>query len=340
MSAGALPLADLTRFGFLTLPNYSLIAVSAAIEACRMANYVAGTEIYSWQVLTLDGAPARTSGGLTLAPTVALDKAAALDILFVCGGIDIRRAIDRTTREALRRLARRKVSLGSLCTGSFALAEAGLLDGYRCAIHWENLGAIREEFQGVDFVDDLFVIDRDRFTCTGGSAPIDMMGAFIEARLGRNVAERMSEQFVMDRLRGGAEPQHAPLRSKGLRHPALEQAGALMAKTIGAPLTVAAVSARVGLSPRQLERLFRQHTGMGPAEFSMALRLDHARELLRQSDLAVTAVGVASGFVSSAHFSAAYRRRFGHAPRAERVATRTPAPIRPVPSVPLAESLS
>ncbi|WP_427023508.1 GlxA family transcriptional regulator [Aureimonas ureilytica] len=335
MGAGAPPLANLTRFGFLTLSNYSLIAVSAAIEACRMANYVARRDVYSWQVLTLDGAPAKASGGLALGPTVALAEATALDVVFVCGGIDVRHAVDRRTLEELRRLARRGVPLGALCTGSFALADAGLLDGYRCAIHWENLGAIREEFENVDFVDDLFVIDRDRFTCSGGSAPFDMMGAFIEAKLGRPVAERMSEQFVLDRLRGGAEPQHAPIRSKGLRHPALEQAGALMAKTIGAPLTVAAVAARVGLSPRQLERLFRHHTGLGPAEFSMALRLDHARELLRQSDLAVTAVGVASGFVSSAHFSAAYRRRFGHAPRTERGVGR----LSPSPSVPLAESV-
>ncbi|WP_019997097.1 GlxA family transcriptional regulator [Aureimonas ureilytica] len=335
MGAGAPPLASLTRFGFLTLSNYSLIAVSAAIEACRMANYVARRDVYSWQVLTLDGTPAKASGGLALGPTVPLAEAGPLDAVFVCGGIDVRHAVDRRTLEELRRLARRGVPLGALCTGSFALADAGLLDGYRCAIHWENLGAIREEFENVDFVDDLFVIDRDRFTCSGGSAPFDMMGAFIEAKLGRPVAERMSEQFVLDRLRGGAEPQHAPIRSKGLRHPALEQAGALMAKTIGAPLTVAAVAARVGLSPRQLERLFRHHTGLGPAEFSMALRLDHARELLRQSDLAVTAVGVASGFVSSAHFSAAYRRRFGHAPRTERGVGR----LSPSPSVPLAESV-
>lgn len=337
MGAGASPLSKLTRFGFLTLPNYSLIAVSAAVEACRMANYVAGSDVYSWQILTLDGAPAKASGGLTLGPTLSLADAAPFDVLFVCGGIDVRHSVDRRTLEELRRLARRGTPLGALCTGSFALADAGVLDGYRCAIHWENLGAIREEFETVDFADDLFVIDRDRFTCSGGSAPIDMLGVFIEARLGRAVAERMSEQFVLDRLRGGAEPQHAPLRSKGLHHPALVQAGALMARTIGTPLTVAAVAARVGLSPRQLERLFRHHTGLGPAEFSMSLRLDHARELLRQSDLAVTAVGVASGFVSSAHFSAAYRRRFGHAPRAERLPGRRLSP--PSPSVPLAESV-
>ncbi|MBB3998091.1 GlxA family transcriptional regulator [Aureimonas pseudogalii] len=326
-------LASLTRLAFLTLPNYSLIAVSAAVEALRMANYVAGEEVYRWQVATLTGEPAQASGGLSLSPTVAL-RDAAFDVLFVCGGVDVRRALDRRTVDELRRLARRGLPLGALCTGTFALAEAGLLDGYRCAIHWENLAAIREEFAEISFAEDLFVIDRDRFTCTGGSAPLDLMGAFIEARLGRDAAERMSEQFVLERLRGGAEPQHPPLRHRGHGHPALEQAAALMTKTIGAPLAIAVIAARVGLSARQLERLFRLHVGMAPAEFSMALRLDHARELLRQSDLAVTAVGVACGFVSSAHFSSAYRRRFGHAPRAERAAVAPPrlAPLRPSPA--------
>lgn len=318
MRAPAPDLASLTRFGFLTLPNYSLIAVSAAIEACRMANYVAGSDIYSWQVMTLDGSPAPASSGLSLGPTVALNRTADMDALFVCGGIDVRHAVDRKTLEELRRCARRGLPLGALCTGSFALAEAGLLDDYRCAIHWENLAAIREEFEDVSFVEDIFVIDRDRFTCTGGQAPLDMMATFIEARLGRTAVKRLSEQFIIERMRTGAEPQHPPLRREAHGHPALDAAAALMARTIAAPLTVGAVAARVGLSSRQLERLFRLHIGTSPAEFAMNLRLDHARDLLRQSDMPVTAVGVACGFVSSAHFSAAYRRRFKHAPRTER----------------------
>lgn len=310
--------ATLSRFAFLTLPNYSLIAVSAALEACRMANYVAGETVYSWQIATLTGEPAPSSGAMTLGPTVALRDLAPFDALFVCGGVGIRRAVDRRLVDELRRVARRGVPLGSLCTGTFALAEAGLLDGYRCAVHWENLGTIREEFADVLFTEDLFVIDRDRFTCTGGSAPLDLMAAFIEARLGRAAAERVADQFVMERLRPGAEPQHPPLRRRAYGHPALDQAAALMARTIGSPLTVAAVAGRVGLSARQLERLFRLHVGASPAEFSLSLRLDHARELLRGSDLPVTAVALASGFVSSAHFSAAYRRRFARSPRSER----------------------
>ena len=128
-------------------------------------------------------------------------------MLFVCGGIDVRHATDRRLSAALRRLARSGVTLGALCTGSFALAEAGLLDGYRCAIHWENLSAIREEFAAVSFVDDLFVIDRDRITCTGGVAPLDMMLALIEARLGRDLAAKVTDQFIFERARRGTDRQ-------------------------------------------------------------------------------------------------------------------------------------
>lgn len=316
---GAPPdIASLTSFGFLTLPNYSMIAASSAIEACRIANYVAGGDIYRWQVLSLSGEPVEASNGLSLARTGALSGPFRPDILFVCGGVDIRSSVDRRTLEELRRMARRGQPLGALCTGSFALAEAGVMDGYRCAIHWENLSAIREEFADVEFVEDVFVIDGDRFTCTGGTAPMDMMAALVEARLGRGVKQRLAEQFILERLRGEGESQQPPVARHGPAHPALDYAAMLMRRTMDAPLAVTAIAARVNLSSRQLERLFRQHTGVGPAEYYLSLRLSHARDLLRQSDMSVTAVGIACGFVSPAHFSAAYRRRFGHAPRSER----------------------
>jgi transcriptional regulator GlxA family with amidase domain len=211
------------------------------------------------------------------------------------------------------------MALGALCTGSFILAEAGLLSGYRCAIHWENLPAIREEFPEIHFAEDLFSIDRDRFTCTGGVAPLDMMLTLIDARLGPERAGRVSDQFVVERVREGSDRQRAPLASRiAAAGPALARAAAMMADSIAVPLPLTEIARAAGISPRQLERLFKTHLGREPSTYYLSLRLDRARELLRQSSLSVTEIGVACGFQSMSHFSASYSRRFGHSPRGER----------------------
>jgi transcriptional regulator GlxA family with amidase domain len=318
MSRHGIDLTTVSRFGFLTLPNYSMIALTNALEACRMANYTGGRAIYNWQVVTLDGAAVPASNGLSLNPTVSLDQAPGIEVLFLCGGIDVRHATDRRLSTALRRLARAGVPLGALCTGSFALAEAGLLDGYRCAIHWENLSAIREEFAAVSFVDDLFVIDRDRITCTGGVAPLDMMLALIEARLGRGLAAKVTDQFIFERARRGTDRQVSRvLASRGVKQPVLEKVARLMGDNVETPLAIDAVAEMIGVSRRQLERLFKTHLGLTPAWYYVQLRLERARELLRFTNMSVTEVAVACGFQSLSHFSTVYRRQFGRSPRAE-----------------------
>jgi len=317
-AAAAVDLARLARFGFLTLPNYSMIALVNALEACRMANYIAGRDDYSWRVVTLDGQPAPASNGMTLTPTAALGDGSADDIVFVCGGVSVRQAVDRRVIDALRRLARRRMPLGALCTGTFALAEAGLLVGYRAAIHWENLGSIREEFSDVALSPDLFAIDRDRLTCTGGTAPLDLMLTLIAARHGAAAATRVADQFMVERARRAGDRQPLSQASR-LAHPALARAAAAMEGAIERPLPIAAVARTAGLSERQLERLFRRHLGISPAGHYLALRLARARELLLQTAMPVTDVGLACGFQTAAHFSTAYRRHAGRSPRAERI---------------------
>lgn len=316
-------LEDLSRFGFLTLPSYSMIACANAIEALRMANRMSGTPAYAWQIVTLDGHAAAASNGLILTPCAMLSAADRFDILFVVGGVDVRNAVDRNVAAALRKLARDGVALGALCTGTFALAEARLLHGYRCAIHWENLSAVHEEFPDVDFVEDMFCIDRDRVTCTGGIAPLDLMLAVIQARLGRRVASQVSAQFLIERSRSADErqPKQTPATSLVAPRPVAD-AVRLIEESIEAPLSTEEVARTAGISTRQLERLFRRHLGISPAAYASAARLDRARALLRQTAMPVTDVGIACGFTSASHFSTAYRMRFGHAPRTERA----PAP--------------
>ena len=164
-----------SRFAFLTLTNYSMIAVSNAVEPLRMANTLSGQTAYEWVLASLDGAPVPASNGLALSPTVALADVGRVDVVFVCGGINVREAVSPALLTALRRIAEQRVPLGGLCTGGYALARAGLLDRYRATIHWENLSALREEFPRVLISDQLFTIDRNRFTCSGGVAPLDLM---------------------------------------------------------------------------------------------------------------------------------------------------------------------
>ena len=204
-------LAALRSFAFLTLPHYSMIACANAIEVLRMANRLSHETVYTWQAVSPDGRPVAASNGLTLHPTVALAAmAAARTCVLACGGVDVREAVDGRVTAALRRLARENVPLGSLCTGAFALAEAGLLRGRRCAVHWENLAPIEEEFREIEFVRDLYAIDRDRVTCTGGVAPLSLMLAMVEARLGPGLAQAIAEQFLVERVRAGTERQRTP----------------------------------------------------------------------------------------------------------------------------------
>lgn len=309
-------LSALTRFAFLTLPNYSMIACANAIEVLRMANRLSGRSDYAWQIVTPDGAPAQASNGMTLSPTVSLATMAHADLLFACGGIDVREAVNHSVVTGLRRLAREGVALGSLCTGAFALAEAGVLRGRRCAIHWENLPPIEEEFPEVEFVKDLYAIDRDRITCTGGVAPLSLMLAIVEARLGTVLAAAIAAQFLVERTRRGEEPQRpAPLPSG---HRKLGEAVRLMERMVEKPVHAAEVAQAVGISPRQLERLFRRHLGQTPGAYSAGLRLERARTLLRETGMPVTAIAVACGYATPSRFSAAYRGRFGRPPREER----------------------
>ena len=321
--------AKLAHFGFLALPDYSMIALANAIEACRMANRCVGRAVYRWTLFGLDERPVRASNGLTMAPALALDRAHAPDLLFVCGGVDVRSAVSRGLRATLRRAARNGTPLGALCTGTFALAEAGLLDGYRCAVHWEDAAAMREEFPAIEVVNELFVLDRDRLTCTGGIGPLDMMLFLIEAKLGREIAEQVSVTFILDRIRGGAERQPIHEHDRvSLNHPLLGRAMAMIEDGVGEKQHPAEVAAALGISLRQLQRLFRAHLGESPASFIRRLRLKRAQTMLQLMKMPVTEVATACGFGSGAYFANAYRAHFGYSPRAERQ-IRTMADVSP-----------
>ena len=307
------------RFIFLTLPNYSLIALSSAVEVLRMANRVTKQDIYEWSLASLDGLPTPASNGLSMSPTLAVENMGTADIVFVCGGVNVEQSVTPELLQVLKSLAKKQVPLGSLCTGGYALAKAGLLDKYKAVIHWENMSALREQFPRVIFSDQLFVVDRDRYTCSGGIAPLDLMLNIIKAQVGRDIAPMISEQFILDRIRNDQDRQHVPLQARvGLFHENLIEAAALMEANIEEPLSLDEIAALVGVSRRQIERLFKRYVGEVPTKYYLDMRLRRARGLLLQTAMSIMDIAVACGFQSPPHFSKCYRNMFGHTPSAER----------------------
>lgn len=312
-------IAEISHISFLVLRNFSMIAFANALEPLRMANYLSRKNLYSWSVITTDDPSNLASNGLSISPVYRPGEAPPCDILFVCGGTNVREAVTDDVVSLLRSYASRGTPLGALCTGTFALAKAGLLNGYRCAIHWENLAAIREEFPKVLFLPELFVIDHDFFTCTGGTAPLDLMLNLIRLKGGKSLAADVSEQFSVERIRDQKDQQHIPLLARiGSGHEALLDAAVFMEMNIEEPISLDELAEQVGLSLRQLERLFKRYLDTTPAQHYLNLRLRRAREFLLQTNMSVMEVTVACGFHSSSHFCKSYRSLFGYPPSRER----------------------
>lgn len=307
------------RVSFLLVPNFSMSAFTAMLEAMRLANYTTGRTLYEWEILSRDGDAVQASNGVRVSADRSIADAPHLDNVVVCSGIGAQLYQDSVMFGWLRRWAREGAHVGALCTGAHLLAHAGLLRGYRCTIHWENLESFREQHPDLDIQAELFEIDRDRFTCAGGIAAADMMLTEIARRHGEEVASAVSEQFMHERIREGHDNQRLPLQARlRISHPKLIQAIAEMETSVEDALSREEIAARVGLSRRQLERLFRRYLNTSPARYYLRLRLERARLLLTQTTMPVTEIAFACGFTSASHFSKCYRDMFGRTPRDQR----------------------
>jgi transcriptional regulator GlxA family with amidase domain len=304
---------------FLLVPKFSMMAFAAAVEPLRVANRLADRALYRWRILTADGQPVEASNGMSLIADGRLDEAGALPRLVVCAGFDPQRHYDRALRAVLRRVAREGGDLGAMDTGSFLLAWAGLLDGYRATTHWESLDSFRERFPRIQVTSFLFEMDRNRFTCAGGTAALDMMLHIIRLEHGPSLAAAVSEQFIHAPIRGAHEAQRmAPPVRHGITHRQLARAVTVMESRLEEKLSRAEICREAGLSERQLERLFRRHFQRSPVSYYRDLRLQRAKALLQYSEMSVMEVAIACGFGSLAHFSRSYRDWAGKPPREER----------------------
>ncbi len=308
---------------FLMLPEYTLSAFSNAIGILRMANRLTDRALYTWSVHSFDGQSVISSAGLELTIDGSLADATDANILMVCGGYSVKKYCNKLLTDGLRKIAKRKIPLGGIDTGTYALAVAGLLDGYRCTIHWENLSSLREEFPRLEITSSLFVIDRDRYTCSGGISSIDLMLNLIASIHGHQLVQEISEQFTCDRVRTEKDAQRAPLKYLiGASQPRLVDAVTLMESNIEEPLTLDEVADYVGISRRQLERLFNRYLHCAPSRYYLELRLSRARLLLLQTSIAVIDVAISCGFSTAPHFSKCYSDLYGKPPSAERRALR------------------
>ncbi|SDI22037.1 AraC family transcriptional regulator, carnitine catabolism transcriptional activator [Pseudomonas benzenivorans] len=303
---------------FLLLPGFSMMGLMSAIEPLRVANRFRG-ELHRWRLLSLDGGPVAGSNGMSLNVDAALQLPAAGDTLFVVAGFEPLAHFDQRLAHWLHRAEREGATLGGIDTGSFVLAEAGLFAGQRLTLHWEAIDAFQERYPHLTPTQELFEIDGRRITSAGGTASLDLMLTLIGRDHGEALAVAVSEQFVLGRIRSRQDHQRMQIASRyGVHNKKLVQVIGEMQRHSEQPLSSQALAERISVTPRQLERLFRQHLGETPSNFYLALRLDKARQLLRQSELSVLEVGLACGFESSSYFSRCYRARFATCPSQDR----------------------
>jgi len=306
-------------FSFLLLPGFSMLGFSAAVDPMRSANRLTGRPLYAWRLLSRDGRPVMASNGIEVMVHGGMADVERAPTLIVVAALQPHLYAEKATLAWLRRLDRRGCRIGAISTGTYILARAGLLDGYRCTIHWENLAALREAFPRLEITPEVYEIDRGRLTCSGGTAALDLMLALIAIDHGRELATAVAEQFIHERIRDSRDHQRMALRSRlGTSHPKLLAVVDTMERNLEEPLPRAALAARVSLSPRQLERLFRKHLNRTPTRYYLDLRLERARSLLMQTDMSVLDIALACGFVSASHFSKCYRECFNCTPRQDR----------------------
>ncbi len=307
------------RFGFFLVPDFSMIAFTSAVEPLRLANRVAEVTLYSGAIYSLDGQAVTASNGISINVDGDLTEAQNLHTAIVCAGLDVHLHCDQKLINRLRHMASHGTAIGGICTATHILAKAGLLDDYSCTIHWENLSALKEEYPDLDVTSELYEIDRNRFTCAGGTAALDMMLNWISIFRGSKIAADVADEMLHHRIRDGNEAQRMELRSRiGVAHPKLLAVVALMEDNLEEPLSCARLAQRVGLSTRQLERLFRKYMNNAPTRYYLELRLKRARFLLRQTSLPVLSIALAAGFVSASHFSKCYREYYKRTPSEER----------------------
>jgi transcriptional regulator GlxA family with amidase domain len=303
------------HFAFLLVEEFTHIAFSCAIEPLRIANLLSGNELYRWSFISEDGTTAVSSNGSVTLVHHGFDAIPDCDRLFVLSGINVQKHVTPQLLSVLRRERARGKRIGALCSGAYVLAKAGFLDGVQTAIHWEFHDSFMEEFPQVNLVRNVFVADEKFITASGGTATADLMLHLIERDHGYNLSVEVSDQMVYNAVRDATAEQRVSLQSRhGMRNKHLARAIQMMSETIETPVSPSLIAEEVGISARQLERLFGKYLNCSPKKYYVELRLERARRLLLQTEQSITEIAMACGFESPGHFSRVYRAAFGVTP--------------------------
>ena len=311
------------RIVFVLLENFTLLCFSAAVESLRLANRMADRSLYEWRLVgelgAEDGSTVNCSTGISFQLRGGLGELSRNDIVMICGGLEVQQATTAKLMNWMRRESRRGVQMGGLGTAAFTLAKAGLLDGRRATIHWENQDSFSEQFENVELTKSVFVMDGDRFTTAGGTASIDLMLKIIASEHGQDLANSVADQLIYSSIRTDQDSQRLSIPTRiGVRHPKLSLVITMMEANLEEPISPGVLAKDVGMSARQLERLFRRYLSRSPKRYYMELRLQKARSLLIQTDMSVINVALACGFASPSHFSKCYRAHYDTTPYRER----------------------
>ncbi len=313
------------QFVFLLLNDFSMMAFASAIEPLRVANRISGKTLYKWALASENGTTATCSNGTVVNVDLGLDPILRDQKIVVCSGLDVRAGSSKPVLAWLRRESRKGMPVGAICTGTYTLAMAGLLEHKSCTIHWENRDSLNEDFPNIDLRHTIFTIDGNRFTAAGGTAPTDMMLKMIANAHGSEVAGTVADQLIYTAIRTENDEQRLSILTRiGVRHPKLATVIKLMEENIEEPVSPSVLASDVSMSTRQLERLFRRYMNRSPKRYYMELRLKKARNLLLQTDMSVINVALACGFASPSHFSKCYRASFQTTPYRERGANASP----------------
>jgi len=300
-----------------------MIPFSCAVETLRTANRLSESCLFEWQFFSSSGSFVESNIGISI-PTQPLAEARDLETLIICASEDAQHFDDTATINLLRKMDKQGVNLGTVSWGSFILAKAGLLDHCRSTIHWESIPVLKEAYPQLEITFTLYEIDSNRFTCSGGTATLDMMLKLIENQHGRCLAQKISQYYHHDRIRSGIDSQQMAGRlDLAMNAPILIDVINVMEANIEVPLSLNAISKRCNLSLRQIERLFHKHRNRTPSQFYLSLRLSHAKQLILNTNRSVIDISIASGFDTQSYFSYSYHKLFGSTPRGHRTKVAT-----------------